>query len=1058
MRKILIIVLSILSLNCFSQHLNVGNVGNVKSPNVSDFVRHGNIPTNMYVGELDLSIPLLSVPVNGQNSIDLSLSYNSSGFVPNKRSGIVGLNWNLMGIPAITREVKGVPDDHIGSPSTLNGVNGRFEHGFMVGMAYLKNNGGVLPNDIIDANNSLAVINSLDDKFYLARYKGITGGSSLADSFETTPDVFSFNVNNLSGKFFMTSDGQIKVVSNSPNVISVDLTNFIFQPYTAYCSPKYISEIKIIDDKGNKYFFGGNSSYLEYSLNHSLASNTSNGFVINTWYIKRIEYYNNEIVYFNFKDDGIGLNENGFCSSNSQMDYFKSPYRDEFKKFFFINEYANDSRSMVNGVSKATGSMDGTSYTYNNGAGFGKTYTLHKKAFLESITNINFSIQFNYSSQGYTFNNNSSLNTFFKNFIEFKLDEIVLKRNSQNIKKINLTYLLIGGNTNSNSYPRLFLNQVTELGKPSYKFEYNINQTTQLPKPSTNAIDHWGFYNGKSNNDTSNQLIAQETFDSNKDATIVSDIRHPDFNYAKIGTINKVIYPTGGYSVFEYEPHSYSQRLERRFANSFLPALYNVVGESGGVRIKKIYDYDGLQNVNIKEYLYTNENNSSSGILMKWPRYAMEYSSATTASLSVHLLWGTYNTITVNTNENRAFLQSSTLSNNSLENSVINYSRVVEKTTNNGLTVYNFTNYNTNPDKNDIVVEQLTSGTYSPENLVKNFHINYHDTSIERGKLSSKLIYDINNSLKFKEEYFYNTNPNRFLQNKRYVSNSNAWIQYYKQYYYNNFLTQTKSTEYTSVGSIETIQNSVYIPAPTYFTTVSNQDILSESSTTSSVNNQIIKTEHTYPWQNYLPGSTMFLNFKNSNIMYPIREIQYRNSVKLSEKFTLFANDGTTNSLMFPKSIYSAKFPNSIANITDIGNLEKKFTYDLYDNKGNILQFTPENGVPTAIIWGYNKTLPIAKIENTLYSSISSTVITNLQSLSDTGTETNLKTALNSLRSSLPNAMITTYTHLPLIGVSTITDPKGDFKTFTYDFNNRLKDVKDKNGNILSDYQYHYKN
>ena len=80
---------------------------------------------------------------------------------------------------------------------------------------------------------------------------------------------------------------------------------------------------------------------------------------------------------------------------------------------------------------------------------------------------------------------------------------------------------------------------------------------------------------------------------------------------------------------------------------------------------------------------------------MKWPRYAMEYNSATTASLSDHLLWGTYNTITVNTNENRAFLQSSTLSNNSLENSVINYSRVVEKTTNSNIyidfkLIYNF--------------------------------------------------------------------------------------------------------------------------------------------------------------------------------------------------------------------------------------------------------------------------------------------------------------------------------------------------------------------------------
>jgi YD repeat-containing protein len=53
--------------------------------------------------------------------------------------------------------------------------------------------------------------------------------------------------------------------------------------------------------------------------------------------------------------------------------------------------------------------------------------------------------------------------------------------------------------------------------------------------------------------------------------------------------------------------------------------------------------------------------------------------------------------------------------------------------------------------------------------------------------------------------------------------------------------------------------------------------------------------------------------------------------------------------------------------------------------------------------------------------------------------------------------MITTYTHIPLIGVSTITDPKGDKITYTYDAANRLQNVKDKNDNILSENEYHYK-
>ncbi|MGN7812046.1 hypothetical protein ACTJIW_24050, partial [Flavobacterium sp. 22659] len=63
----------------------------------------------------------------------------------------------------------------------------------------------------------------------------------------------------------------------------------------------------------------------------------------------------------------------------------------------------------------------------------------------------------------------------------------------------------------------------------------------------------------------------------------------------------------------------------------------------------------------------------------------------------------------------------------------------------------------------------------------------------------------------------------------------------------------------------------------------------------------------------------------------------------------------------------------------------------------------------------------------------------------------------NTLRANLPNAMVTTYTYIPLVGVSTITDPKGQTTTYTYDSFGRLEFVKDNKGNILSENQYNYK-
>jgi len=66
----------------------------VPSPQTSDFMKYGNLPVNHYTGNLNLKIPIYHYK-DKDFDLDLSLKYNSSGFVPNKRSGIVGLNWFL---------------------------------------------------------------------------------------------------------------------------------------------------------------------------------------------------------------------------------------------------------------------------------------------------------------------------------------------------------------------------------------------------------------------------------------------------------------------------------------------------------------------------------------------------------------------------------------------------------------------------------------------------------------------------------------------------------------------------------------------------------------------------------------------------------------------------------------------------------------------------------------------------------------------------------------------------------------------------------------------------
>ncbi len=137
------------------------------------------------------------------------------------------------------------------------------------------------------------------------------------------------------------------------------------------------------------------------------------------------------------------------------------------------------------------------------------------------------------------------------------------------------------------------------------------------------------------------------------------------------------------------------------------------------------------------------------------------------------------------------------------------------------------------------------------------------------------------------------------------------------------------------------------------------------------------------------------------------------------------------------------------------------------NGNGNVKEVKKTDGTTIVYIWGYQEQYPIAKIENATYGQISSQV-SNLQSKSnldddtclDSGScdEKNLRTALTTLRNSVPNAVVTTYTYDPLVGVTSVTDPKGYTMYYEYDEFNRLKQVKDDTGYVLSENEYYYKN
>lgn len=182
-----------------------------------------------------------------------------------------------------------------------------------------------------------------------------------------------------------------------------------------------------------------------------------------------------------------------------------------------------------------------------------------------------------------------------------------------------------------------------------------------------------------------------------------------------------------------------------------------------------------------------------------------------------------------------------------------------------------------------------------------------------------------------------------------------------------------------------------------------------------------------------------------------IKKIQtYRNSLLTSTKQINYSNAawGSSNSSYLPHSVTISKGQNT---------LESRLKFIRYDQFSNPVEASLEDGTPVIYIWGYNNSQLVAMIENKTYSSISPGLINQVIAASDSNNETSLLIELENLRTSLPEAMVTSYVYKPLVGISVMIDPKGIKTYYKYDEFNRLSETRDNNNNLLSENKYRYR-
>jgi hypothetical protein len=124
----------------------------------------------------------------------------------------------------------------------------------------------------------------------------------------------------------------------------------------------------------------------------------------------------------------------------------------------------------------------------------------------------------------------------------------VFDNNSLPVKTYKLEYTYYNSSNPDPNFKRLRLERIQEQGLsggviPPYVFTYN---NEPLPAINSFSQDHWGFYNRKPNS----KLIPAGMIG---EVIIPGADRNIDANFTKAGILEKISYPTGGTTTFEFE-------------------------------------------------------------------------------------------------------------------------------------------------------------------------------------------------------------------------------------------------------------------------------------------------------------------------------------------------------------------------------------------------------------------------------------------------------------------------------------------------------------------------
>lgn len=1090
------------------------------SPNAAALEKFGVIPVDYSTGVPSISYPMWSWQRN-KISFSIALGYHAGGHKVQDMASNVGLGWSLMGIGRISRTIIGLPDDHVTqgymfTPSLPQAETYNYDNTYFYTSIFLSD------QQSFPVHTTVTQLNSS----YSNTIKSISDGY-----LDGQQDIFSYSFSGFSGKF---------IFDKNKNIIPLENTNIkieaVFSSYLNNSPNGIITAFKITDDKGLIYNF----DFQEIQDSKTITNPGSIGgpqpqYALSGWLLTKVEDTNSgESAIISYTDNNASNVFSGFETGFSQSQTLNL---EEEENIFNLRIYP-----------KLSVSSSVSSYLEISGN--------EPKPFqiiFSDGTRVDF--EYNFNREDYK-NTKALTKVKINNYKNRVIKQFVLDY-SYFTCPTTAPFPYASGNDYSK---RLRLDQIRELSVDGLLIKpttFTYNDISINPRNSNN-VDNWGYnVNPDRNNYSPIPLIKLlplelEILQNQANLYVGEADRKPDASYIKAGILEKIQYPTGGWTSFEYECNkafsntnyyedkrvsntlqwyqtefnqakkiffvdranapieflfkteelsarpqpsnpatcflesqdvylcsfqifstdgTYSVTVEdtyihflsgvKRTLNLPLNKTYEVkfiydvnypcvfkypfrtttsgtyyipVEDklAGGVRIKKIVSSDGTGNNNTKEYEYNKPDGKSSAIISEIPNFGYY---RTTIHKATYNVFGTLSFVRI---RQINISSSPTYTLNYYNSSPIIYSRVLEKEIDGSLVereydplVYilggSYEKYPFSPGQDFPNLSGLLT-----KQIVKNkFGVIQTEEVITFAKTFNHLNLDVNN---------------RNLK----IGLIASGVGYPAKYF-----VAAESSMYTS--RVQEISRELK--------TFENALVLTKKETkTYDANRYYLKTSKIINSKGEEMGTDFRYSFDlvgNGAVYTTMVERNMLSSILSTTKY----KPSTLNGQLSYTSVNYGLLPNNTiqatAKLTSIreNTPEPEISFDKYDEKGNVVQVTGRNGVVKSYLYGCRKHYPVAEVigvpqgELTNINGVNYAIIDNV---SGAFTETQIRAELNKLRLSFPTAIVTTFTHEPLVGVTSSTDANNKTTYYEYDNFNRLLHIRDHNNNIVKKYCYNY--